>query len=183
MGPAVATLNTTQLSGVRDTVVGLVTNTDPAGAAQLAAVPTDALAGVLTPVLSRIPPSGEFIAGLPQAIAQVYQHAYADGIALVFLIGVPIAVLGLIAVFLMKEVPLGFKSGIEQAAAEYAREAATADGLASADDAAPPVVPGRDQAPSGALREPVPEALEGQEPPPRDQGRTDDPVPVTEDKR
>ncbi|MDR0483010.1 MAG: MFS transporter [Cellulomonadaceae bacterium] len=54
-------------------------------------------------------------ATLEQPIRGIIETAYADGIAHVFRIAVPMAVIALIAVVLMKEIPLGKRSGIEEA--------------------------------------------------------------------
>jgi hypothetical protein len=42
------------------------------------------------------------------------QNAYGQGIAEVFLIGAPMAVIAFVCVLLLKEVPLGSKSGVQQ---------------------------------------------------------------------
>ncbi len=60
------------------------------------------------------------IADLPAPIANVVKDAYADGIAEIFLIAVPMAVIALICVLLLKEIPLGTRSGIEVALEEMA---------------------------------------------------------------
>lgn len=54
------------------------------------------------------------LAGLPAPVRTVIENAYAGGIAEIFLFAVPMAVVALIAVLLLKEIPLGRKSGIEQ---------------------------------------------------------------------
>ncbi|WP_242496457.1 MDR family MFS transporter [Xylanimonas protaetiae] len=55
------------------------------------------------------------IATLPTPIARVVEDAYADGISEIFLIAVPMAVIALICVIFLKEVPLGKRSGIQMA--------------------------------------------------------------------
>lgn len=54
------------------------------------------------------------LATLPAPFRTVVENAYADGIAEIFLIAVPMAVIALIAVLFLKEIPLGRQSGIEQ---------------------------------------------------------------------
>ncbi|MBL0887911.1 MDR family MFS transporter [Myceligenerans indicum] len=51
---------------------------------------------------------------MPPAVRDVIERAYGDGIAEIFLFATPLAAVALIAVLLMKEVPLGHKSGLEQ---------------------------------------------------------------------
>ncbi len=55
------------------------------------------------------------IATLPAPVADIVKSAYADGISEIFLIAVPMAVIALVCVALLKEIPLGLRSGIEQA--------------------------------------------------------------------
>ncbi|MEU2199966.1 MDR family MFS transporter [Isoptericola sp. NPDC019482] len=54
------------------------------------------------------------LASLPAPVQTVVEGAYADGITTIFLYAVPMAVISLIAVLFMKEIPLGQRSGIEQ---------------------------------------------------------------------
>ena len=54
------------------------------------------------------------LASLPAPIQTVVESAYSDGITTIFLYAVPMAVVSLIAVLFMKEIPLGQRSGIEQ---------------------------------------------------------------------
>ncbi|GAB3094111.1 MDR family MFS transporter [Isoptericola nanjingensis] len=54
------------------------------------------------------------LAALPAPVQTVVEGAYADGITTIFLYAVPMAVVSLIAVLFMKEIPLGQRSGIEQ---------------------------------------------------------------------
>lgn len=51
---------------------------------------------------------------VPDAVRSVIESAYSDGITHIFLIAVPMAVVALIAVVFLKEIPLGQRSGIEQ---------------------------------------------------------------------
>ncbi|GAB2450190.1 MDR family MFS transporter [Xylanimonas ulmi] len=51
---------------------------------------------------------------LPAPVRAVFEGAYADGISEIFLIAVPMAVIALVAVLFLKEIPLGQRSGIEQ---------------------------------------------------------------------
>jgi len=54
------------------------------------------------------------LASLPAPVQSVVEGAYADGITTIFLYAVPMAVVSLIAVLFIKEIPLGQRSGIEQ---------------------------------------------------------------------
>lgn len=54
------------------------------------------------------------LATLPPAVREVIERAYGDGIAEIFLFATPLAAIALISVLLMKEIPLGDKSGLEQ---------------------------------------------------------------------
>ncbi|MEL7977252.1 MDR family MFS transporter [Isoptericola sp. F-RaC21] len=58
------------------------------------------------------------LASLPAPVQTVVESAYSDGITTIFLYAVPMAVISLIAVLFIKEIPLGQRSGIEQALAE-----------------------------------------------------------------
>lgn len=51
---------------------------------------------------------------LPAPIREVVEKAFGDGVAELFLIGAPIALIAFVAVLFLKEVPLGRKSGVEQ---------------------------------------------------------------------
>ncbi len=62
---------------------------------------------------------------LPGPVVQVVQHAYGVGVAEIFLIGAPLALIALVAIALMKEEPLDERSGIE-IALEAEREATPA---------------------------------------------------------
>jgi EmrB/QacA subfamily drug resistance transporter len=61
---------------------------------------------------------------LPPAIAHVVEHAYGSGIAEVFLIAAPLGLVAMAAIALMREVPLGTRSGLELAQAEQGPGAA-----------------------------------------------------------
>lgn len=50
---------------------------------------------------------------LPPQIAAIVEHAYGTGVGELFFVAVPLGVITIIAMLLMKEVPLGTKSGIE----------------------------------------------------------------------
>ena len=54
------------------------------------------------------------LATLPDPVRAVVEQAFGDAIADLFLIAAPIAVVSLIAVLFLKEIPLGRRSGIEQ---------------------------------------------------------------------
>ncbi|WP_370741058.1 MDR family MFS transporter [Cellulomonas telluris] len=51
---------------------------------------------------------------LPAPIRHVVEHAFGVGVADLFLVAAPVAVLAFVAVLLLREVPLGSRSGIEQ---------------------------------------------------------------------
>ncbi|HWK29936.1 MAG TPA: MDR family MFS transporter [Solirubrobacter sp.] len=50
---------------------------------------------------------------LPAPVAHVIEHAYGTGVGEIFLVAAPLGLVALIAVALMREVPLGGKSGID----------------------------------------------------------------------
>ncbi|MBE1876920.1 MFS transporter [Myceligenerans sp. TRM 65318] len=54
------------------------------------------------------------LATMPAAVREVIERAYGDGIAEIFLFATPLAAIALVCVLLMKEIPLGHKSGQEQ---------------------------------------------------------------------
>ncbi|QHT58370.1 MFS transporter [Cellulomonas sp. H30R-01] len=54
------------------------------------------------------------LATLPEPVRVVVERAFGDAIADLFLVAAPVALISLVAVLFLKEVPLGRKSGIEQ---------------------------------------------------------------------
>jgi EmrB/QacA subfamily drug resistance transporter len=68
-------------------------------------------AGRLGGDADRVPDVG----ALPAPVAQVVEHAYGTGVGEIFLVAAPLGVVVLIALSLMRERPLGAKSGIELA--------------------------------------------------------------------
>lgn len=54
------------------------------------------------------------LATLPEPVRLVVERAFGDAIADLFLVAAPVALVSLVAVLFLKEVPLGRKSGIEQ---------------------------------------------------------------------
>lgn len=64
---------------------------------------------------------------LPPDVARVVEHAYGISVGEIFLLGAPVALVALIAVSLMKEVPLGERSGIAIALEEAAAATPRAD--------------------------------------------------------
>ncbi len=64
------------------------------------------------------------LATLPGPVRHVVEHAFGAGVAELFLIGAPVALLALVAVLALREVPLGRASGVEQrlAAQQAARQ-------------------------------------------------------------
>lgn len=65
------------------------------------------------------------LATLPTPIRTVVEEAFGDSIADLFLIAAPIALISLVAVLFLKEVPLGRRSGIEQLESLTAEQEAT----------------------------------------------------------
>jgi len=65
------------------------------------------------------------LATLPAPVRTVVEEAFGDSIADLFLIAAPIALISLVAVLFLKEVPLGRRSGIEQLESLTAEEEAT----------------------------------------------------------
>ena len=53
------------------------------------------------------------VSALPGPIAKIIEHAYGTGVGEIFLVAAPLGLVALIAIALMREVPLGSKSGIE----------------------------------------------------------------------
>ena len=72
-------------------------------------------------------------AALPVEVVPIVQHAYAEGISRIFLIAVPMAVIALICVLLLKEVPLGQLSGIQQMMASDNPDIAGAEAINEAE--------------------------------------------------
>jgi EmrB/QacA subfamily drug resistance transporter len=58
---------------------------------------------------------------LPAPVRALVEHAYGAGVGEIFLLAVPLGVVALIAIALIKEVPLGTTSGVEAALADEAR--------------------------------------------------------------
>lgn len=54
------------------------------------------------------------LATLPAPVKEVVERSFGEGVAELFLIGAPIALIALVMVLFLKEVPLGHRSGIEQ---------------------------------------------------------------------
>jgi hypothetical protein len=73
------------------------------------------------------------IATLPKPIARVVADAYADGISELFIVAVPMAVIALICVLFLKEIPLGHRSGIEQALEQTAAASSEPDAVDTPD--------------------------------------------------
>jgi hypothetical protein len=61
------------------------------------------------------------VSQLPAPVAHIVEHAYASGIAEVFLLAAPLGLVAMGAVALMHEAPLGTKSGIELTRDELAQ--------------------------------------------------------------
>ena len=62
------------------------------------------------------------LATLPGPVRLVVEHAFGAGVAELFLIGAPVALLALVAVVALREVPLGRASGLEQRLAAQAAQ-------------------------------------------------------------
>jgi hypothetical protein len=60
------------------------------------------------------------VSTLPAPVARIVEHAYGTGVGEIFLLAAPLGLVALAAIALMREVPLGGKSGID-----IARERAT----------------------------------------------------------
>lgn len=73
---------------------------------------------------------------LPGPIRAIVEHAYAAGTAEIFLVAAPLGLVALIAIALLKEVPLGERSGMERQAEDEETAAAGATGEAGGDLAA-----------------------------------------------
>ncbi|MCK9248353.1 MAG: MFS transporter [Solirubrobacteraceae bacterium] len=74
---------------------------------------------------SAIPGGGSQIPdldALPATVRPVIEHAYGAGVAELFLLALPLGVVAFLAIWLMREQPLGTKSGIEQAVEDAAGE-------------------------------------------------------------
>ncbi|MBD8078852.1 MFS transporter [Cellulosimicrobium arenosum] len=65
------------------------------------------------------------VSTLPGPIRDLVEKSYGDGIAEIFLVAVPLALVALVAVSFLKEIPLGTKTGLQE---RLEREAAT-DGI------------------------------------------------------
>lgn len=66
------------------------------------------------------------VSALPGPVRTVVESAYGDAIAELFLVAVPVALVALVAVALLREVPLGTRSGVQELLAREAAEAAAA---------------------------------------------------------
>lgn len=60
------------------------------------------------------------LATLPAPVRLVIESAYGEGVADIFLVAVPLGLVALVAVLMLREVPLGTRSGIDIARAEQA---------------------------------------------------------------
>ncbi|RXR25149.1 MFS transporter [Oerskovia turbata] len=79
-----------------------VTSSIQAGLATMG-VPSDGTGGTVPDVST-----------LPAPMRDLVERSYGEGIAEIFLVAVPLAVIGLICVMFLKEVPLGTKSGLDE---------------------------------------------------------------------
>lgn len=70
------------------------------------------------------------VSTLPAPIKDLVEKSYGDGIAEIFLVAVPLALVALIAVSFLKEVPLGTKTGLQE---RLEKEAALAGSEAPVD--------------------------------------------------
>lgn len=100
------------------------------------------------------------LATLPEPVRVVVEQSFGDAIADLFLLAAPVALISLIAVLFLKEVPLGRRSGVEQLLAEQADEQTDAHGGTAAraavaevlEDSAATVAPVTDELAGGARR-------------------------------
>jgi MFS family permease len=60
------------------------------------------------------------VSTLPPAVARVIEHAYGTGIGEIFLLAAPLGIVALVALILIRETPLGHKSGIEMVSEKVA---------------------------------------------------------------
>ncbi len=67
------------------------------------------------------------VSTLPAPIRDLVEKSYGEGIAEIFLVAVPLALVALIAVLFLKEVPLGTKTGLQQRLEQEAALAGEAD--------------------------------------------------------
>lgn len=67
------------------------------------------------------------VSTLPDPIKSIVESSYGEGIADLFLIAAPLGIVALLAVIFLKEVPLGHRSGVEQALAVEQELTATAE--------------------------------------------------------
>jgi len=74
------------------------------------------------------------VSTLPAPVRDVVEKAYGAGVAEIFLIAAPLALIALIAVVLLKEIPLGTKSGVQQRLEELGHDAADTAGAVRSDD-------------------------------------------------
>jgi EmrB/QacA subfamily drug resistance transporter len=61
---------------------------------------------------------------LPAPVRALVEHAYGAGVGEIFMLAVPLGVVALVAIALIKEVPLGTTSGVEAALADESRQPA-----------------------------------------------------------
>ncbi|MFP3714626.1 MDR family MFS transporter [Puerhibacterium sp. TATVAM-FAB25] len=88
-------------------------------------VPADVMGGsAAVPDLSQV----------PAPVRTIIQDAYAHGIGEIFLIAVPMAVVALVCVIFLKEIPLGTRSGVEQLLEEQAAEERSKTAIAAGAD-------------------------------------------------
>ena len=74
------------------------------------------------------------VSTLPAPVRDVVEKAYGAGVAEIFLIAAPLALIALIAVILLKEIPLGTKSGVQQRLEEMGHDAADTAGAVRSDE-------------------------------------------------
>jgi MFS family permease len=91
------------------------------GVSVLGAVLTTKVTSSLTAGLEKLGVSSDLAGGgtlpqvntLPGPVRTVVERAYGDGVAEIFLVAAPLALVTVIACLLLKEIPLGTKSGVE----------------------------------------------------------------------
>lgn len=76
---------------------------------------TDGLAAIGIPV-DAMGGSGSLpdLATLPTPVREIIERAYGDGVAEIFLVAAPLGIVAIVSVLLLKEVPLGTRSGVTQ---------------------------------------------------------------------
>jgi EmrB/QacA subfamily drug resistance transporter len=92
---------------------------------------TDGLAAIGAPAPKGGAGEVPDVGALPAPVAHVVEHAYGAGVGEIFLAAAPLGLVALLAVALLREVPLGTKSGIELASEPVGTRVAEAEPVAA----------------------------------------------------